>query len=213
MRRQFVVSDSTFLCAREEERRQLLRDLHDGIGPTLAALALGLRAARATVRQDTTSAERMISLLEDEVHGMINEIRRLADGLHPKVLDRVALVEAVRQYAATMSRGTVQVDVQGDVPDLPIRVAAAAYRIVCEALTNVARHANARRCVVRLWLDGDLHVEIVDDGQGMVERPTADGTGLRSMRARATELGGDWLIEPVTSGGARVAARLPLPRR
>jgi signal transduction histidine kinase len=213
MRRQFVVSDSTSLCAREEERRRVLRDLHDGIGPTLAALALGLRAARAKVRQDTTSAERMISLLEDEVHGMITEIRRLADGLHPKVLDRLALVDAVRQYAATMSRGTIQVDVHGEVPEVPLRVAATAYRIVCEALTNVARHANARRCVVRLWLDGDLHVEIVDDGQGMAERPARDGTGLRSMRARATELGGDWLIEPVTSGGARVAARLPVSRR
>lgn len=212
MRRQFVVSDTASLCAREDERRRVLRDLHDGIGPTLAALALGLRAARAKVRHDTSSAEWMIALLEDEVQGAIAEIRRLADGLHPKILDRVTLVEAVRRYAATLSHGALTVDVRGDLPELPIPVAAAAYRIVCEALTNVARHANARRCVVRLWLDGDLHVEIVDDGQGMAA-PARDGVGLRSMRARATELGGDWLIEPVTSGGARVAARLPLPRR
>ncbi len=90
----------------------------------------------------------------------------------------------------------------------------AAYRIICEALTNVTRHAHARSCAVRLWVDDDLHVEVVDDGVGIGQSALTDGggVGLSSMRERAAELGGECLVEADREGGTRVFATLPLPK-
>lgn len=221
MRRRFTVSRDADALAHTDEHRKLLRDLHDSIGPTLAATALGVRAVRSLLRSDRAAAERVLNRLEGELHSAIAEIRRLASGMHPAVLDRLGLVEAVRRHAEIIgSRSAtaggpllVEVDVQGEVPPLPAAIELAAYRIVCEALTNVARHSNAHRCAVRIWLDGDLHVEIVDDGNGAMNEPDvadlSSGVGLRSMRERACSLGGRWAIEAVTPGGTRVAATLP----
>lgn len=228
-----------------EERRTLLRDLHDSVGPTLAAAALGIRAVRNLLHRDRAAAEQILTRLEDELHSAIAEIRRLANGVHPPVLDRLGLVGAVRQYAETLGSrlatavtttggttgGTagppvrIEVEVCGELPVLPPAVEVAAYRIVCEALTNVGRHSDARLCTVRLWFDGELQLEIVDDGNGGVAptrarsdqgadqvagRDRPGGVGLGSMRERARTLGGTLAVEPVTRGGTRVAATLPV---
>jgi signal transduction histidine kinase len=225
MRRNFVVSYEDCLLRPEERRRRLLHDLHDSVGPTVAAVALGLRAARNLLQRDQASAERLLARLEEELHGAIAEIRRLAHGAHPPVLDRLGLVAAVRQYAATLTSRLpgesgaaaaprIEVEVVGEPPALLPAVEVAAYRIICEALTNVVRHSDARRCTVRIWLEGDLHVEIVDDGLGTAAAggtaAVSGGLGLRSMRERARELGGEWMIGPADSGGTRVAASLPV---
>ncbi|MFE2756424.1 sensor histidine kinase [Actinosynnema sp. NPDC059335] len=207
MRREFTVPAD----AAEEARRRLLRDLHDGLGPALAAIALGLRAARHLAVHDPRSAGPLLARLEEEVHSAADDVRRLASGARPAVLARLGLAGAVRAHAASLAdRHPVRVDVRcADVPDLPVRVQVAAYRIVCEALTNVVRHAGARHCSVRLRFDDRLRVEVVDDGVGADGTP-GGGVGLDSMRDRAREVGGALLVERAASGGTRVAAELPL---
>lgn len=206
--------------AREMERRRILHELHDGVGPTLAAVALGLDVSRRTVGDDTPTGE-LLGRLRDELQAAIVEIRRLAHGLRPPVLDRVGLIPAIREYAGalasrtaggdTFAGVTIVLEVPSSMPTLPAPVDVAAYRIICEALTNVTRHAGAKSCAVRLWFDDDLHIEVVDDGVGL-PAVTNGGVGLRSMRERATELGGECLIEAEQDGGTRVFATLPLPK-
>ncbi|MBW4721109.1 sensor histidine kinase [Saccharothrix obliqua] len=208
MRREFAVSTD----AADEVRRRVLRDLHDGLGPSLAAIALGLRAARHLLARDQAAAGLLLARLEEEVRGAVGEVRRLAAGACPAELARLGLAGAIRAHVATLVDRhpvRVRVDVDGVPPGLPLAVQVAAYRIVCEALTNVVRHAGARTCAVRLWCADDLHVEVVDDGCG-AGRGDGGGVGLNSMRDRAHEVGGTWAIEEAAAGGTRVAAELPV---
>lgn len=209
--------------ARETERRRILHELHDGVGPTLAAVALGLDVSRRTVGETSPTGE-LLGRLRDELQAAIIEIRRLAHGLRPPVLDRIGLIPAVREYARALASRTVGAEMDGVrivlevpsiMPKLPAPVDVAAYRIICEALTNVTRHADANSCAVRLWVDDDLHIEVVDDGIGLpTARPnrSRNGVGLSSMRERAAELGGECLVEADHDGGTRVFATLPLPK-
>ncbi len=211
--------------AREMERRRILHELHDGVGPTLAAVALGLDVSRRTVG-DTTPTGELLGRLRDELQAAIVEIRRLAHGLRPPVLDRIGLIPAIREYAGALASRTagsessldgvtIVLEVPSSMPKLPAPVDVAAYRIICEALTNVTRHAKANSCAVRLWIDDDLHIEVVDDGIGLPpgsSSATNGGVGLSSMRERATELGGECLVEADNDGGTRVFATLPLPK-
>jgi two-component system NarL family sensor kinase len=212
--------------AREKERRRILHELHDGVGPTLAAVALGIDASKRSVGGDTATGV-LLGRLRDELQAAIVEIRRLAHGLRPPVLDRIGLIPAIREYAGALaSRSARSDDPDGDdtgvtivlevpsvLPKLPASVDVAAYRIICEALTNVTRHAKARTCAVRMWVDDDLHIEVVDDGVGIATPALTDGgVGLSSMRERAAELGGDCLVDADREGGTRVFATLPLPK-
>jgi signal transduction histidine kinase len=210
--------------AREKERRRILHELHDGVGPTLAAVALGIDASQRSVGNDTATGI-LLGRLRDELQAAIVEIRRLAHGLRPPVLDRIGLIPAIRDYAGALASRTAHSDDADDgvtivlevptvLPKLPASVDVAAYRIVCEALTNVTRHAYARSCAVRLWVDDELHIEVVDDGVGIRQSALTDGggVGLSSMRERAAELGGDCLVEAEQGGGTRVLATLPLPK-
>ncbi len=208
------------MTAREEERRRLRRDLHDGLGSRLAALNLQAGALRGLIRRDPDAADEAVVELRDEVRASIADIRRLVYGLRPPALDELGLVAAIRQRAAAHavvdSTGEsnnlrVEVDAPERLPALPAAVEAAAYRIVEEALTNVVRHAQAGSCVVRLALEeGALCVEVTDDGVGLPAGRAA-GVGLLSMRERAAELGGECVVETAQKGGTRVQARLPLP--
>ncbi|MFJ6675409.1 sensor histidine kinase [Actinosynnema sp. NPDC091369] len=211
MRREFMVPDDAADDPADDARRRLLRDLHDGLGPALAAIALGLRAARQLTAHDPAAAGPLLARLEEEVHTAVNDVRRLAAGGSPVVLARLGLAGAVREHVASLAdRHPVRVDVRCDgVPELPVSVQLAAYRIICEAVTNVVRHAGARHCSVRLRFDGCLHVEVVDDGVGLVPGRGV-GVGLGSMRDRAREVGGTWRVEHAAAGGTRIAADLPL---
>jgi signal transduction histidine kinase len=205
---------------RSTEQLRILRDVHDGIGPILTGMAFGLRAVRNLLGRDTDSAERLLAQLEEELYDAIAELRRLTDGIHPSVLDRFGLVEAIHLHASALASrvetagGHLEIEVRalGDLSALTPAVRLAAYRIICEALTNMVRHSGARSCVVWLRVDGDLHLEIVDDGVGLPggELPPSSGVGLRSMRERALELGGGWTIEPGMLGGTRVVATFPV---
>ena len=198
------------VTAVEDERRRLRRDLHDGLGPTLAAVASRIDTARITARRDPGATDETLAAARAEVTGMLTEVRRLVHGLRPPALDEVGLVGAVRRQAAAVGPGLeVSVDATGELTGLPAAVEVAAYRIVGEALTNVSRHAAARHAWVRLLADDDaLVVEVVDDGTGIPEGTPA-GVGLVSLRERAEELGGDCEVVDAHPGTC-VRARLPL---
>jgi signal transduction histidine kinase len=212
------------LYAREEERRRLRHELHDSVGPILAGISLGMHAARRVMNTDPAQADQLMTHLEQELQSAIGEVRRLFETLRPPALDQLGLAMAIREHIdilATRMR-TDEVSPQqvsfdlhqsGDLVSLPAIVEVAAYRIVCEALTNVARHSGARTCTVTLSRDKGLRVEVVDDGVGVRLRPDRGrgrGLGLGSMRERAAELGGTFSVDAPADGGTRVAAWLPI---
>ncbi len=177
-------SRERLVTTREEERRRLRRDLHDGLGPTLASLAQRIDTARGLVPRDPDAATALLGDLKTQIKATIAEIRRVAYALRPPALE--------------------------ELPPLPAAAEVAAYRIVLEALTNVARHAHAQSCRISLSLADGLCLEIIDDGSGLPVDCRA-GVGLTAMRERAAELGGVCRIEPGATGGTHVWARLPLP--
>jgi signal transduction histidine kinase len=223
-------SRERLVSTREEERRRLRRDLHDGIGPTLTGLALQLNAVRKlVVRNKREDAAETLARLEQRTEDTVAEMRRLIYGLRPPALDDLGLIPSIRQQAQSQgmadlptstktnkrweNRPLFSVEVPEELPPLPAAVEVACYRITQEAMTNVARHARAKTCHVRLSVDrgaGVLVVEITDDGVGIPGKRSA-GVGLSSMRERAEELGGMLAVEPGPQGGTRVLARLPLP--
>ncbi len=222
-------SRERLVATREEERRRLRRDLHDGFGPTLASLALGLNAARKLMASnELQGADEVLARLEQETEGTVADVRRLIYGLRPPALDDLGLIAAIRQQAESQGMSSAPIDTRSDeyrenelvfrmdaleeLPPLPAAVEVAAYRIIQEALTNVARHARAKTCCVRLSVDvvaDALRLEVTDDGVGMPEGRYA-GVGLSSMRERAVELGGICEVKPIPTGGTRVLAYLPL---
>lgn len=207
-------SRERLVTTREEERRRLRRDLHDGLGPALAGFTLKVAAIHNLLPRDQAAAEKLLIELSADIEAAVGDIRRLVYALRPPALDELGLVGAIRaraaQYSANVTgRLQVRVEVPRDLPPLPAAVEVAAYRIAEEALANVARHAHAQTCVVRLTLADALRIEICDDGVGL---PPARqlGVGLLSLRERAAELGGSCVVEPVATGGTCIRARLPL---
>jgi signal transduction histidine kinase len=205
-------SRERLVTAREEERRRLRRDLHDGLGPTLAAIGMRAGAAESLVQDDPERAATLLAELQAEITAAVADVRRLVDELRPPAIDEVGLVGALRLAADRLeSPGspTLVVESEGHLPALPAAVEVAAYRIGTEAMTNAVRHAGAATCSLRLVGGPDLTVVVEDDGRGLPAERRA-GVGLNSMRERAAELGGECLVEPRPGGGTRVVARLPL---
>ncbi|MFZ6005414.1 MAG: sensor histidine kinase [Actinomycetota bacterium] len=207
--------------AREEERRRLRHDLHDGLGPTLASVAMGLDAAANRLTSDPQLST-LLHDLDQALRDAIADIRRLVAGLRPPALDELGLIPALREQALDMTArarradgSAVTIDVSGH-PGLPTMAAAvevAAYRIAIEGMTNVLRHADASECKVRLspagGEDDAIEVMVEDDGRGIADDSTS-GIGLESMRNRAEELGGRVRIRARPEGGTLMAAVLPL---
>jgi signal transduction histidine kinase len=202
-------SRERILSTREEERRRLRRDLHDGLGPTLASLAMKVDAARITLKRDPQAVDPLLENLRSSMGQTIGDIRELVYGLRPPALDDLGLTGALQALADGGNGLTVDVQVDGDLEDLPAAVEVAAYRIVQEALTNARRHAGARQAVVRLDRDDALKITVTDDGRGIAPGARA-GVGMSSMRERAAELGGSCSISPSPDGGTVVQARLPI---
>lgn len=206
-------SRERLVAAREEERLRLRRDLHDGLGPTLAALVFKIGLIRDSVRRDPERTDQLLRELGGETKGAIDDIRTLVYALRPPALDELGLVGALREQAALLSEGAgfaFCVD-SPDLPELPPAVEVAAYRIATEAMTNVVRHARASRCDVRLRLEDELSLAISDDGIGL-GGDARMGIGLRSMRERATELGGSFELDAGDERGTRVNVFLPVAR-
>jgi signal transduction histidine kinase len=208
-------SRERLVTTREEERRRLRRDLHDGLGAQLAGLNVQAGTLRRLIPTDPDAADDLVVELREELRSAITDIRLLVYDLRPPALDDLGLAEALRRlaerYGSEDEQLHVQVEAPEDLPNLPAAVEVAVYRITQEALTNVARHARAKRCLVRLAVDEDVTLEIVDDGVGIPKVHSA-GVGLSSMRERASELGGTCVVERAPKGGTRVLVRLPLPK-
>jgi signal transduction histidine kinase len=217
-------SRTALVTAREEERRRLRRDLHDGMGSTLASLNWQAGALRQALTRNQVAANALIVEQQTIIRSALADIRRLVYDLRPPSLDELGLVGALRERAAhtTLPTGTLfaqeqvakldtTVEAAENIPPLPAAIEVAVYRIVQEALTNVVRHAHAATCRIRLSVvEGSLHVEVTDDGVGLGLMQQA-GVGLLSMRERAAELGGKCHIQPGPRGGTHVCASLPFP--
>jgi two-component system NarL family sensor kinase len=192
----------------EEERRRLRRDLHDGLGPTLAGLALGIDTVRRGLPDGSAAGtEDLLVALREEAERAVADIRRIAYNLRPPVLDEMGLVGAIREHATRLGGTTVAVP--APLPPLPAAVEVAAYRIAVEAMTNASRHAPGAAIEVSLSVNGRLELRVADAGTGLPPGFRA-GVGLRSMRERAAELGGECVLDPRDPHGTVVRASLPL---
>lgn len=202
------------ISAREEERRHLRNDLHDGLGPVLSGLTLKIETARNLLAHDP-AADALLAEMTARTQDAVADIRRLVYALRPPALDELGLVSALREAGAqtesTIGGGPkITIEAPVPLPPLPAAVEVAAFRIAQEAVTNVTRHARATHCVVRLALDNGLLVTVEDDGIGL-EANHRSGVGFASMRERAEELGGSFTVASVPTGGTRIQALLPLP--
>jgi signal transduction histidine kinase len=206
-------SRERLVVAREEERRRIRRDLHDGLGPALSGVVFRLESAKLLVERDPAAAVAHIEATSDHVQDVVADVRRLVHELRPPALDDRGLVGALQQHAEGLSSNGLVVHVEADdLGPLTAAVEVAAYRIAGESLTNVARHAAAHTCVVRLTDTGDeLLVEVADDGTGIAADAQA-GVGLVSLRERAAELGGRSEVTCPPGGGTVVRAWLPMGR-
>ncbi|PLS81554.1 MAG: sensor histidine kinase [Actinobacteria bacterium] len=206
------------VTAREEERRRMRRNLHDGLGPALSSTMLKLGAARRLLPPGSPADDLIVEVRED-IRATVADVRRLVYDLRPPALDQLGLVQAIRdhaeQYTSDGETGLrITVEASEHLPPLPAAVEVAAYHIAREAITNAARHSQARSCHIRLVIEDapgrpELVLEITDDGVGLPTELRA-GVGLSSMRERAEELGGTCAVGSSPGGGAHVLARLPL---
>jgi signal transduction histidine kinase len=204
-------SRQQIITAREEERRRLRRDLHDGLGPTLAAHTIKVGTARLLLESNPQTAAAILSDLETSLADSLSDIRRLVYNLRPPALDQLGLAGALRDFISQCGGQTrITLDVDESLPVLPAAVEVAAYRIAQEAVTNVLRHARATTCRVSLAVrpGAALDLCVQDDGTGMA--PDArHGVGLRSMHERAAELGGSCHVDS-SGGGTTIRVSLPL---
>jgi signal transduction histidine kinase len=196
------------VSASDAERRRLERDLHDGAQQRLVSLAIQLRLLAMDLAPDSHQG-RLLADAQEQLAASLQELRELASGLHPTVLDR-GLDDALKS-AALRAPLPVAVDVDVDKrPSAPVEIAA--YYLVCEALTNVAKYADATTASVAVTLEVDcLIVVVTDDGVGGAD--PARGTGLRGLADRVNALGGSVHVSSPSGHGTTVRAEVPCPPR
>jgi PAS domain S-box-containing protein len=204
---ELAASRSRIVTAGDVERRRLERNLHDGAQQRLVTLSLALRVAQTKLESDPAAARAALAEAGDELALALDELRELARGLHPAVLSERGLRAALETIAG---RAPLPVEIAG-VPDgrLPEPVEAAAYYLVAEALTNVAKYAEASKVQVRVAAsDSGVAVEVADDGVGGAD-PSA-GSGLRGLADRVEALGGSLEVVSPAGGGTALRAEIPL---
>jgi len=193
--------------ATDAERRRVERNLHDGAQQRLVALSLALRRARSQLPDVQGAAAATLEEATSQLHAAMAELRELARGIHPAILTEAGLAPAIRALAA---ESPVPVILDLDLPTgLSSHVEAAAYFVVAESLTNIAKYAEARQVDVIGTLTGEeLRVEVRDDGRGGAD--PAAGSGLRGLSDRVAALDGHLEVISPVGGGTRVVATLPL---
>jgi signal transduction histidine kinase len=205
-REELAASRMRIVEASDAERRRLERNLHDGAQQRLVATSLAVRLAARRVNDDP-AVRAMLDGAGDELAQALEELRELARGLHPAVLTDHGLRAAI-EAVADRTPLPVEVDVPFD-DRLPERVEAAAYFVICEALTNVAKYAQASEVRVRVGRsDGVAQVEVADDGVGGAD--ASGGSGLRGLADRVEALGGRLAVTSPEGEGTTVRAQLPV---
>ena len=202
------------VTTREEERRRLRRDLHDGLGSALTSVIFKLDATDELLEREPTKARALLGEARTQTQASITDIRRLVYNLRPPILDEWGLIAALREHVAQYALQNVRIslDAPESFPPLPAAVEVAIYRITLEALANVIKHAQSTVCTIRLsLLAHELTVEIQDNGVGR-SLASQIGVGITAMYERAAELGGICIVEDAVPVGTRVYARLPLQR-
>jgi two-component system, NarL family, sensor kinase len=203
------------VSAREEERRRIRRDLHDGLGPSLTGVSLGVRTAMRQLERSASGGSlaptrELLTRAADEIDALVDEVKRIVRDLRPTALDQLGFVDAVTEFARSVSG---ELDVHVSVPrtplDLPAVIEVAAYRIVTEAMTNVVRHARAMRCWLTITSGDRVDIDVVDDGVG-VDGAEIEGVGWAAMRERVAELGGTFAVGPNAPRGTHLHVELPV---
>lgn len=200
------------VTTREEERRRLRRDLHDGLGSALTGVTFKLDAADTLLDQDPARARALLAEARAQTQSSISDIRRLVYNLRPPILDEWGLIPALREHLAQYELKNVRVSFEApdSSPALSAAIEVAVYYIVLESLTNVIKHAQATACTIRLSESANMFaIEIEDNGVGRSAN-SPPGVGITTMRERATELGGSCVLEDVIPHGTRVCTRFPL---
>ncbi len=193
------------LAAADEERRRVVRDLHDGAQQRLVHTVVLIKLAQQALERGDREAQALLEEALDQALGATSELRDLARGVVPPMLRRGGLQAGVELLA---ERSPVPVAVAVAIGRLPAAVEATAYFVIAEALTNVAKHARAQRTAVTAALDGDvLRVQIDDDGIGGAD---AGGSGLIGLADRVNALDGTLDVTAAPGGGTRVAATIPV---
>jgi two-component system NarL family sensor kinase len=203
-------SRERLIVSREEERRRIRNDLHDGLAPSLSSFQLQLSALRTLMEQNPAEADKMIEELSEDMREATAEIRRLVYDLRPPMLDDLGLVAAISHIKLGDSSLHLEVTAPEPMPPLPAAAEVAVYRIASEAIHNVVKHAQATCCMVAIDVEeATLVLRVSDDGRSPAISQTS-GIGLQSMQERAAELGGTFSIQVEENGGTRVEVRLPL---
>lgn len=206
---QLQLAREQLVFAREESRRRLRRDLHDGLAPTLAAAGLTAATAADLVDRDPARSGRLLGDLQRTLRAAVGDIRAIVEELRPPALDELGLMQALRERISELGH-TVDIEVRGpeELPTLPAAVEVAAYRICQEALMNVLKHSGTKHALVTVAIDDGLSLVVEDHGNGLRNR-NPGGVGLASMRERAAELGGRCTLDEPAAGGTRVSTWLP----
>jgi PAS domain S-box-containing protein len=204
-RSELAASRARIVAAADDERRRVVRDLHDGAQQRLVHTVITLKLASRALENGTNPSSLLAEAL-DQAERATGELRELSHGVLPAVLARGGLRAGID---ALVSRAPVPVDVKVPAGRLPTSVEATGYFVVAEALTNVAKHSRATRAEVNVRVeDGALRVEVSDDGVGGAE---PDGSGLLGLADRLAALDGELRVDSPDSGGTLVAAEIPLP--
>ena len=204
-------SRQKLVTAREEERRRIRRDLHDGLGPQLASQTLTLTAARRLLASDPEKAEQLIQEAIRYAQTSTEDLRRMVYDLRPPALDDLGLIGAMQSRAQHFESEKLELefDLPTTLPQLPAAVEVACYMIFQEALTNVIRHAKASHCKVSLKVQAGLELRVEDNGTG-IKSQHSSGVGLNSMRQRAEELGGKFQVRSSPQTGTQLTITFPI---
>ena len=198
-------SRARIVAAADEERRRIERDLHDGAQQRLVALALELRSAQRQLdATDDAEVARLLASTADELQVAVEELRELAQGIHPGILTQGGLAHALEELAA---RAPLPVSVDATAERFSPEVEATAYFVACEALTNTVKHAEASTAAIAARREnGVLVIEVADDGRGLAE---PEGSGLRGLSDRVEARGGRLVVDSAAGSGTRVRGEIP----
>jgi signal transduction histidine kinase len=197
-----------------EERNRLAREMHDTLGHRLTVAAVQLEGAQRLIGQDPTRAADMVGTVRDQVREALSELRRTVATLRAPIEEDLHLRQSLRRLATHFEEATgvtVHLMLPEERPELPDAYRIALYRVAQEALTNVQRHAQAKDVWLQLTQkDGAVALLVGDNGVGLGGGQGAPGFGLRGLRERAAQMGGEFYVEPRPGGGTQLSFRVPL---